>query len=460
MDQLVSSSDAQFDATTAMLLDVAGRAAYDALPATVLHDTKLRLLDALTCALAAYGHPTSALARKSAQRVSAVKPATIWGSSIKTTPESAAFTNGVMTRLLDISDTYLGKSRGHPSDMISGLVAVAEANHCDGKSLLGAMALAYDVYCSFAAAIDVNSKGWDQPVYGILGTVLGAGRLLKLNREQLGHAIALALAPNMALAQSRRGHLSNWKGCAGANASRNAVFAAALAQDGFTGPSAVFEGEGGLWEIVGRHDWPIPEGRFWISETYIKGLPVCYHGQAAVYAALALRDRVKLDDVEEINVSAYKAAVSMMGKDANRWAPTTHETADHSLPFCVVSALRDGEFNEHTFSHDRLRDPVMLALMAKVRVSEDTRHTSLYPEAAPGRVSIRMKGGAVHEKEVIYPKGHAKAPMSEAEVIAKFKNMSRMRLDTGKQSQVIDLIMNFDKAQDLTGLLLGVATHD
>ena len=145
---------------------------------------------------------------------------------------------------------------------------------------------------------------------------------------------------------------------------------------------------------------------------------------------------------------------------ANPWAPTTHETADHSLPFCVVSALRDGEFNAHTFSRERLHDPVMLALMAKVRVAEDTRHTSLYPEAAPGRVSIRLKGGAVHEKEVIYPKGHAKAPMSEAEVIAKFHIMTSARLDEQMRSQVIDLIMNFDKAQDLTDLLLGVATHD
>lgn len=449
MDQAVTA----FDATTAMLLNVAQRSAYDTLPAKVVHDTQLRLLDAFTCAIAAYEHPTSALARKGAARVSAQQPATVWGSTLKTTPEAAAFANGVMTRLLDISDTYLGKSRGHPSDMISGLVAVAESAHCDGKSLLSAIVLAYDVYCSFADAIDINSKGWDQPVYGILGAVMGAGRLLKLDRAQLGHAIALALAPNMTLAQARRGHLSNWKGCAGANASRNAVFAAMLAQDGFTGPGAVFEGEGGLWEIIGRHDWPMPEGRFWISETHIKGLPVCYHGQSAVYAALELRDRVMLNDVESIHVNAYKASVAMMGKDANRWAPTTHETADHSMPFCVVSALRDGEFNDRTFSHERLHDPLMLGLMAKVKVDEDPRHTAAYPEAAPGRVSVRMKDGKVHDSEVMYPKGHARNPMTDAEVIAKFNNMTGARLSAAKQKQVLDFIENMEKASDVSPLL-------
>jgi 2-methylcitrate dehydratase len=451
-EHFMDQAAAAFDATTVLLLNVAQRKGYDALPPKVAHDTKLRLLDAFTCALAAYQHPTSALARKGAQRVSAQQPATVWGSTLKTTPEAAAFTNGVMTRLLDISDTYLGKSRGHPSDMISGLMAVAESAHCDGKSLLGAIALAYDVYCSFADAIDINSKGWDQPVYGILGCVLGAGRLLKLDRVQLGHAIALALAPNMALAQARRGHLSNWKGCAGANASRNAVFAAMLAQDGFTGPSAVFEGEGGLWDIIGRHDWPIPEGRHWISETYIKGLPVCYHGQSSVYAALQLRDQVKLNDIDEINVGAYKAAVAMMGTDANRWAPATHETADHSMPFCVASALRDGEFNDKTFSHERLHDPLMLHLMAKVKVAEDRRHTSLYPEAAPGRVRVRMKDGKVHECEVIYPKGHAKNPMNDAEIIAKFNAMTSARLSTASRTQVFDFIENIEKSSDVSQL--------
>jgi 2-methylcitrate dehydratase len=460
MGSIQDQAIASFDATTAMLVDVAARPAYDALPPRVVQDCKLRLIDVMASALGAYDHPTSVLARKSALRTNALQPATVWGSTVKTAPETAAFTNGVMTRLLDISDTYLGKSRGHPSDMLSGLLAVAESAHCSGKALLGAMTLAYDVYCSFSDAIDANSMGWDQPVYGVLGCVSGAGRLLGLDRVQQGHAVALALTPNMALAQARRGHLSNWKGCAGANASRNAVFAAQLAQDGFTGPSAVFEGEGGFWGIIGRHDWPIPEGRHWISDTHIKGLPVCYHGQAAVYAALELRDRVRLDEIEEIQVSAYRTAVSMMASDPNRWAPTTHETADHSLPFVVISALRDGGFNARTFSQERLRDPAMLALMAKVKVAEDARHTSVYPEAAPGRVRVRMKSGAVHESEVLYPNGHAKNPMSEAAVIAKFDAMAAVRLPAERRGRVIDAIGKLETMTDAADLIALLAVKE
>ena len=66
-----------------------------------------------------------------------------------------------------------------------------------------------------------------------------------------------------------------------------------LAKDGFTGPTAVFEGDGGLWQATGaRFDWPLPEGRHLIAETHIKGLPVCYHGQSSVWAALEMRERI------------------------------------------------------------------------------------------------------------------------------------------------------------------------
>src|SRR5690606_12983378 len=144
---------------------------------------------------------------------------------------------------------------------------------------------------------------------------------------------------NMSMGQARRGPLSSWKGCAGANAARNAVFAAMLARDGFTGPAAIFEGEGGLFEIVGRFDRELPRPGRMIGRTHIKTLPVCYHGQSAVLLALDMRNRLPAERIREIRVEAYRTAVDMMGKDPSRWAPTTHETADHSLPYTVAIAF-------------------------------------------------------------------------------------------------------------------------
>lgn len=434
-------------------MQLAERSSYEALSSDVVRACKLRLMDTLASALGAYEEPLSAAARKIAGRVKAAETdgeASVWGGALRTTPEMAAFANGVMVRLLDISDTYMGKSRGHPSDMTSGLVAVAEAEKADGKSLMAAIVLAYDVYCSFCETVDVNSKGWDQPLYNALGCVLGAGRLLGLTREQLGNAVSLALVPNLGLAQARRGDLSAWKGCAGPNASRNAVFAAYLAKEGFTGPPAAFEGEGGLWQATGvRGEWALPEGRHMIAETHIKGLPVCYHGQSSVWAAIELRERLRPERIASIEVDTYQAAVMMMGSDASRWAPKTHETADHSLPYCVSVALLDGAVTGESFADARLRDPAVGDLMRKVKVREEKRLSDAYPEGAPGRVTIRMDSGETHTKELIYPRGHAKNPMGDADVEAKFHDEAGRRLSQRQRAAVLAAIGGLEKADDV-----------
>lgn len=411
-----------WDATVKRLVAFAQRSRYEALSATTVHETKRHLIDTFASALGAFDEPVSAMSRAVAARYRSDDCARIWGSDRITTPEMAAFANGVMTRSLDVSDTYLGKSRGHPSDMIPGLVAVAEMERADAKALINAIVLAYDVYCSFCKHVDINSGGWDQPVYTVLGCALGAAKLMKLDDEATGHALSLALTPNLALSQARRGSLSSWKGCAGANGARNAVFAALLAREGFTGPGEVFEGSGGFWDAVGRSDWPLPETPM-IGETRTKSLPVCYHGQSSVFAAIELRDRVDLKQIEEIQVDGYQVAVFMMGGDASRWAPTTRETADHSLPYCVAIGLLDGELTSASFADERLRDPAVAELMRKVKVSEDPALSAQYPEGAPGRVTIRMKSGEKHTVEIRYPRGHEKSPMGDAEIENKFRDL-------------------------------------
>jgi 2-methylcitrate dehydratase len=445
-----------WDATVKRLVAFAGRARFEDLSESTVHETKRHLIDTFASALGAYDEQVSVMSRAVAKRYRSDDMARVWGCDIVTTPEMAAFANGVMTRSLDISDTYLGRSRGHPSDMVPGLVAVAESVHADGKSLITAMVLAYDVYCSFCKHVDINSGGWDQPVYTVLGCALGAAKLMGLNADQTGHALSLALTPNLALAQARRGSLSSWKGCAGANAARNAVFAAVLAKEGFTGPGEIFEGSGGFWDAVGRSDWPLPDTPM-IGETRTKFLPVCYHGQSAVFAAIELRDKLDLQQIEEIHVDAYHVAVFMMGNDASRWAPTTRETADHSLPYCVAIALLDGQLVRDSFADDRLRDPAVAELVRKVKVAEDPALTAQYPEGAPGRVTIRMRSGETLVSEIRYPRGHEKSPMSDAEVENKFRDLCAGPLGAQGCDQALKTLWQLESIKDagaITALLV------
>lgn len=445
------------DRTTSRLVDFALGSEFSHLPAETVHECKRRIIDTFACAIGAYDEPLSRMARAVARRQSGNPGASVWGCEWQTTPEAAAFANGVMLRLDDISDNYRVKSGGHPSDVIAGILAVGEAMHAGGPAVINAITLAYDVYCGFCESYDFNSRGWDQPVYGVVATALGAGKLLDLSREQMGEAVALALAPNMALFQTRCGNLSSWKGCAGANASRNAVFAAFLARDGFTGPAAVFEGKCGLWEVAGRFDWNAvigAESPHRVTQTHFKRFPVCGHGQSAAEAATKLFGKVRPEDGTEITVETYRVAVEQMASDPSRWSPKTRETADHSLPFVVAIGLLDGEVTSRSFSADRLRDPAVLSLMKRIKVVENQNYSDQFPGAWPCRLQARMKSGECAVVEVLNPKGHAHNPMDDAELEAKFCQMFSEYGDVRECDAVLSNLWGFERFEDV-GLLLG-----
>ena len=444
------------DAMTQRLAQFALESEYASLSSETVHECKRRLLDTLGCAIGAYDEPLSVMARTAAARSSGDPAASVWGSHSTSGPEAAAFANGVMLRVMDISDTYLGKSRGHPSDVTSAVIAMAECVHASGRETIAALALAYDVYCSLCNAYDWNSAGWDQPLYAVLGAVVGAGRLLRLDRGRMENAIALALVPNMAMAQTRRGPLSSWKGCAGANAARNAVFAAMLAHDGFTGPTAVFEGEGGLMDNVARFDWELPRHGHMITQTHIKSLPVCYHGQSAVLLALDMRARCKPSDIREIQVDAYRAAVDMMGMDASRWAPTTPETADHSLPYTVAIALLDGKITAKSYDPARFNDPEVVALMQKVKVNEDPKLTQAYPEGAPSRLRVALASGDTLTAERTYPAGHARSPMTDGEVERKFRDMLSEHPARAQTDRLLERLRALEQCEDVGRDVIGM----
>lgn len=443
------------DATTEKLVDYTLGTRFEDLPASVTAAAKDRILDTLGCVAGGYDHPVSETARRLAARYSMDTPATIFGSGDKVAPEMAAFANSVMLRVLDMSDTYRVKSGGHPSDIMGAAFAAAEIAGSDGESLILAIAAGYEIYCGCCAAIDLNSQGWDQPVYGVVASALSAGKLMGLTREELGHAVALAAVPNMAVIQTRQGELSAWKGCAGANASRNGLFAALLAQEGITGPDKPFEGKFGLHDIVGPIDWPLQPGEppHRIAHTNLKSYPICYHGQAAAWAAMDLRDGLVVDQIESVDVATYNRSFEMMASSPANWSPQTRETADHSLPYVVGTALLTGVLGEESFSDQALRDPGISALMQRISVAEDPALSARHPEYSPSRVTIRFKDGTEIAKEVAAPKGDDKNPMTGDDVKRKFETQFAAFGDDAQAAAVIDAVDDLERAPDISSLV-------
>ncbi len=429
------------------------------LPQEAVHEVKRRLIDSLGCAMGAYLSEPAAIARRMACAASGTLPATVIGTNHRSTPELAAFSNGVHIRYLDYNDTYLSLEPAHPSDNLAAVLAAAEPMGASGAEIITASVLAYEIQCRLCDAASIRARGWDHVTYGSFSTSLAAGKLFGLGEAELTHAQALAGIPNNAMRQTRVGMLSNWKGCAFANASRNGVFAAMLASFGMTGPSDVFEGEMGFFRQVSG---PFTIGKlggdgepFMINRTYIKLYPAEYHSQSAIDAALKLRAQIgsNLEAIEKITIESFSAAVEIIGGEPEKWRPTTRETADHSLPYCVAVALMDGKVTLESFDNAHLGNSELLALVQKIEVKASEGMNAKYPEGIPNLVRVQLRDGRAFEDEVTFPTGHARKPMTDDEVVAKFKSLAGPLLPEARITEILDRCWNLDKQSEIGSLL-------
>ncbi len=439
------------DSSIASIAGYAHALDFRALPADVVHECKRRVIDAIGCGLGAYHDVPSRVARELAARAEAPQGARVFGSNRRRLPELAAFANGVMNRYLDGNDTYPGGG-GHPSDTIAPVLAVADAVHASGATTIAAIVLAYEVYHGFFQAACMRDHGLDHVFYTAVASAVGAGKVLGLTSGQMTNAIALAVTPNIALHATRRGNLSMWKGCAAGNAARNGVFAAQMAAGGITGPDHAIDGPHGVGELVGGFKLePFTAGSqrpYRITESNIKFFLSEYHSQAPITAALQLHPQIRVEDIASVTISTYWFAWHEIGSEPEKWHPTNRETADHSLPFIVAGVLIDGRFSDELFSDARLKDQRIHQLADKIAVREDPAFTKRFPAFIPCRMEIVLTDGARKTATLDYPRGHHKNPMTDDEVVAKFRELSARALAADRADRLLNRLWKLDTLAD------------
>jgi 2-methylcitrate dehydratase len=433
---------------------------YDAVPENVIHETKKRIIDSLGCGIGAFNEGPVKISRKVSEAARDPQGSTLFGTRKRTTPDLAAFVNGIMVRYFDYNDTYLSKEPAHPSDNIGPCFSVAESEHSTGKELLLSIIIAYEIQCRLCDAADIRHRGWDHVCYGLPSTALAAGKLMELGSKRMTQAANLALNSHITMRQVRAGELSMWKGCSFANAARNGVFSAMLAREGMTGPSPIFEGEMGFFkQVSGPFEMNIEDfggrnGSFKIAETYLKFFPAEIHSQTSIWAALEARKEIeKPGDIVSVEIASHEAGYTILGRDPEKWNPLTKETADHSLPYIVAMALLEGRIDNSTYSEKKFRDPRILEFLKKITVIEDKTLTDMYPEAVANRVTVKLSSGKVVSKQVDYHKGHPKNPMGDGEVEEKFQRLTKKYLAKNRARRILDAVWDLEKAKDISKVI-------
>lgn len=438
------------DKTTRLLSEYSRNLTFEDLDAATIHQVKRTFIDTLGCAMGGYLSEPAKIARRLAWSTAGNPAARVLGANDFSSLDMAAFANGSMIRYLDCNDSYFTPGGGHPSDMIAAALAVGDAYGRDGKALITAITLAYEVFCRLSDQVVSGDLGWDQGMFSIVGATCAAGSLMGLDEERIGNAVSLALAPNLPLGVTRTGELSMWKGCATAAATRAGVFAAQLAAEGMSGPGEPFEGRRGLWEQAGvtqkvTLDQFGGDGQYFlINDTTFKFYPSQIHTQAPIGLAVELQPQVRPDEIESIGIQIYQSGVSSPGTEPEKWDPQTRETADHSIPFLVAMALQDGAVTPGSFTPQRIADPSLRSLMGKMTMSEGPGFTERYPQQYNCRIEVRSSNGSTNIAATSYPKGHKENPLSDQEVGEKFCSLASAVLSDRQCSDALDILWNLE----------------
>ena len=429
-----------------------------------------RVIDNAAVAVASLARAPIVSAR--AQALSHPVPAGGTGSSVfgletRTSPEWAAWANGVAVRELDYHDTFLAADYSHPGDNIPPLLAVAEHAGRTGAELLRGIATGYELQVDLVRAICLHEHKIDHVAHLGPSAAAGIGTLLSLDEETIFQAIGQALHTTTATRQSRKGEISTWKAHAPAFAGKMAVEAADRAMRGQTSPVPIYEGEDGViaWLLGGpeaRYTVPLPgpgEAKRSILDTYTKEHSAEYQAQAWIDLARRLHaEHPELADpanVDSILLRTSHHTHYVIGSGANdpqKYDPTaSRETLDHSIPYIFTVALQDGTWHHvDSYAPERAAREDTVALWQKVTTEEDAEWTRRYhsldltEKAFGGEVVITLADGTTLRDEIAVADAHPQGarPFARAQYVDKFRSLADGVLEEREIARFLDAAEN------------------
>jgi 2-methylcitrate dehydratase len=430
---------------------------YESLSDAAIHAAKVRIIDSLGALIGGFFGPPCRIARNVAAQIPSADGATVIGTRHKTTLDMAAFVNAATARFVEANDVYHwpGSSGGHPSDVMMPVLATAEHMQASGRDFITGVVLAYEIYLRIADAI--RTPGFDSANFCCLGSAISASRLMRLSKEQVSHAISMAIVPNNMLKQVRTGHLTAWKAVAAGQASRSGVFAAILARAGMEGPHLPFEGKAGWFNHVARKPFSLETMggngvSFKVQDTLIKQRTSCATTISSILAAEKIAPLRNIRDVKKVTVEVYKHALESKATGEHNWNPDSRETADHSIPYVTAVTLMDGTVTPRQFSDARLSNPDLRALLQKVEVVSNDEFTKAYeriPVVHMTRVTVITNSGERLVGESGGDKGDLSEQKTDAQISDKFRGLTEEFVGAKKVNAILDRLWNIEKLHNV-----------
>lgn len=445
---------------------------YKDLPKEVIHEVKRYLYDSIGCAFGGYHTKDVRIIRNIYKDMGGTEEATVFVFGDKIPAVNAALVNSLMIRALDFNDIYWKEDPSHPSDLIPAALATAEMVGASMEEVITAIVLAYEFeqrLCEFAVP-GIRERKWHHATLTQFVSPIVAGKILGLTVDQMVNAIGISGSHNHTIGCPTAGKLTMMKNTVDPMAVQSGVFAAMMAQRGYTGTEAVFEGKEGFmdcffgWDVkeqkvkpvqmqgretLGEWKWDIDKligglgDSFKILECSMKAFPTeaLTHTHISATLKVVTKNNITYDQIESVTITTIARACDILF-DPHKYRPESRETADHSLPYCIAAALVDHKITTSSFSEEKLKDPRIWEVIYKIHGEASEEFEKMFPAKQPSKVVIKTKDGREFSEYLEYPKGDPREPMTMEDLDNKFEGLTEKLLVAGRRKEIKDAIFN------------------
>jgi len=448
------------------------------LPGQVAADARERVLDLLGNALAARDEDAAAAVRRVVARMGGVGDATSLATFDRLPMPSVALINGTLAHALDFDDTHL-RSVLHPSaPVVPAAMAMAEARGADGGEFLAAVAAGLELSVRLGdAGVDPvarDSVYFERGLHatsicGALGAAAAAASLLRLPREGIAHAIAIAASMGAGILESNRtGGTVKRTHCGWA--AHAGTMAALLSAEGVTGPPTVLEGRFGFLQAYLGSRWDASALRDGLGEDWrilaavYKPYPTNHFTHAGIDAAIALRKRgVDPGTIEALELGVPAPTLRTIAEPVHEKAgPVTGYAARFSGPFTVAAALVGGGglgVGLDDVSDAAVGDPRRLRIARLVRCVADEPATQAFPERFGAVLRVRLASGEWLEERVISSRWGPGNPLSAGDLERKFRLNLAAAGFAASADNIAACVAALGKGSDVRDLVAAVTKH-
>jgi 2-methylcitrate dehydratase PrpD len=395
--------------------------------------------------------------------------ATVVGRQETTSPPLAALINGTAGHALELDDDHRTGTQHPGIGVIPPAFALAEQHGTNGREFIEAIAVGYEIMIRLGEAHlgkSYNRGFHPTGTCGSIGAAVAAGRILKLNVDQMVSAIGLGASQSAGLLTFRSNGAWSKRFHAG-HAGMAGIIAAGLAKKDFRGPSeSLLSPEGWLQAFAFNGEFDVgllvdDLGKRWsLVENSIKIHACCRFAGPIVDSTLetVIREDIKPDQVKEaiVRMAAYPLTRALTEPRERKFNPTSVVDAQFSAPFAVATSIVNRRAFIEEYSEEGIRDPKVLAMAQKVRWEIDPEAEKLWPSRYPCEVEIVLNDGRSVSTRVEWPKGDPENPVNAEELKAKFLTLSNPVLGKAgaeKAYSAVSTIASADRVGEIGPLL-------